>query len=71
MAKMKTFRVRPYMKFSFPVDMLRYDSADFTSEVERAKAARPDFDSADYSVELQSRFEPTVLRWRSFGWRVI
>ena len=60
-------------KCPFPYDMLRYDAAwpagngsGLTSE----RYMTHDERIATYSVQLRSYREPTVDRWRSFGWSV-
>lgn len=57
----------------FPTDMLRYDAAYPVDQTNRHIA--PYFDkTAEYliprSVNLKSAHEPTIDRWKSFGWTV-
>lgn len=81
----KTHGIQTYVaegRGSFPIDMLRYDSAWPASESDAARIMR----TLDYSDTLQVnrpqvqimlrraqvdvRSMPAVDRWRSFGWRV-
>lgn len=58
----------------FPIDMLRYDAAHPTHEVDSA-AIGYSFDRghsarATRTISITGNIEPTVRRWESFGWTV-
>ncbi|AZS12595.1 hypothetical protein HWB99_gp059 [Mycobacterium phage DrLupo] len=60
---------------NFPIDMLRYDRATPHSErdskqIVPATGCHSGGTIAGYDIELQSNREPTIGRWRSFGWEV-
>ena len=64
---------------TFPLDMLRYDSAtphsskDSSTIAESFHAHLPWKDDTPFRVELNmhTRTKPTVGRWKSFGWTVV
>lgn len=60
---------------AFPIDMLRYDSAHPASEEDSNNIARSvasygaDHDALEVRVKM--RGDPTLDRWKSFGWQVV
>ena len=59
----------------FPIDMLRYDRAtphreSDSKQITPATGCHSGGTIAGYDIELQSNHEPTLGRWRSFGWEV-
>ena len=52
----------------FPLDMLRYDNARFASVNDERIARNSDLGAR--VVGIISRQQPTLARWRSFGWEL-
>lgn len=76
----KTYVVETSKYGEFPLDMLRYDSAEAASPedatlIERLNAFGSDKDDLPKRVRVTlrtaSRFAPTVARWESFGCKVV
>jgi hypothetical protein len=70
--------------FSFPIDMLRYDSATPHKETDSGaitetfgatKTAAEVFNdhhhAKKHKVQVLMHQDPTTARWESFGWKVI
>lgn len=57
--------------FEFPIDMLRYDRAFPATEEDSAKALNVRWNPTDVvSVTVIGLNDPSVDRWKSFGWKV-
>lgn len=76
----KTYVVEASKYGEFPLDMLRYDSAEAASPedatlIERLNVFGSDKDDLPKRVRVTlrtaSRFAPTVARWESFGCKVV
>ena len=75
-AYITTFKVTG--RFSFPVDMLRYDGAypHSTEDGVKLSEAIQLRQREPVTIELSAAhfvksWEPTVARWKSFGWDVL
>jgi hypothetical protein len=76
---MKPIRQTFAGRSSFPVDMLRYDNCYPVSELDsntiasslRARGFGNDGHEFQVTVETTSRFEFTLARWESFGWKPV
>jgi len=76
---MKTKKITTYQKFivvegsgSFPVDMLRYDSAFPATEIDSSLVEdHHEHRAVALIVRSLNNLGPTEARWESFTWKVV
>jgi hypothetical protein len=69
----KEFLVKVTGKGTFPVDMLRYDSAVPASEEDAGlieDTFQPRFPREPMTITVRMMRAPTTARWESFAWKV-